>query len=121
MSYIIYMCSHVMIHMSCNELHESCTRNNAVNQSGGIYKLLHGLPGIYGNVNQLRPRAAPSGLGWFTAINPWPHAITITNIRANPSYGVYVSHLIRLSRKCYTFYFHSKASTALLSPVQLCI
>ena len=23
MSYIIYMCSHVMIHMSCNELHES--------------------------------------------------------------------------------------------------
>ena len=25
MSYIIYMLSHVMIHMSCNELHESCT------------------------------------------------------------------------------------------------
>ena len=36
MSYIIYMRSHVIIHMSCNELHESCTRNNDVNQSGGI-------------------------------------------------------------------------------------
>ena len=37
------------------------------------------LPGIYGNVNRPCPRAAPSDSGRFTAINPWPRAITITN------------------------------------------
>ena len=36
------------------------------------------LPGIYGNVNRPCPRAAPSDSGRFTAINPWPRAITIT-------------------------------------------
>ena len=29
------------------------------------------------------PRASPSDLGQFAAINPWPRAITITNFRVN--------------------------------------
>ena len=37
------------------------------------------LPGIYDNVNRPCPRAAPSDSGRFTAINPWPRPITITN------------------------------------------
>ena len=40
------------------------------------------LPGIYGDVNRPCPRATPSDSGRFTAINPWPRAITIT---CNPS------------------------------------
>ena len=38
------------------------------------------LPGIYGDVNRPCPRATPSDSGRFTAINPWPRAITITII-----------------------------------------
>ena len=38
------------------------------------------LPGIYGDVNRPCPRATPSDSGRFTAINPWPRAITITNV-----------------------------------------
>ena len=40
------------------------------NQMGYI-KVRAQLPGIYGNVNRPCPRAAPSDLGRFTAINPW--------------------------------------------------
>ena len=37
----------------------------------GYIKFKAQLPGIYGNVNRLCPRAAPSDLGRFTAVNPW--------------------------------------------------
>ena len=47
------------------------------NQMGYIIVIAR-LPGIYGNVNRPCPRAAPSDSGRFTAINPWPRAITIT-------------------------------------------
>ena len=47
------------------------------NQMGYIIVIAR-LPGIYGNVNRPCPRASPSDSGRFTAISPWPRAITIT-------------------------------------------
>ena len=49
------------------------------NQMGYIIVIAQ-LPEIYGNVNRPYPRATPSDSGRFTAINPWPRALTITKI-----------------------------------------
>ena len=46
----------------------------------GYIRVIARLPGIYGDVNRPCPRATPSDSGRFTAINPWPRAITITYI-----------------------------------------
>ena len=41
--------------------------------------IVTGLPGIYGNINELCPQENALGLSSFTAINPWRRAITVTN------------------------------------------
>ena len=47
------------------------------NQMGYILVIAR-LPGIYGNINCPCLQASPLDSGQFTAINPWPRAITIT-------------------------------------------
>ena len=49
------------------------------NQVGYIIVIAR-LPGIYGDVNRPCSRATPSDSDRFTAINPWPRAITIIHI-----------------------------------------
>ena len=54
------------------------------------------LPGIYGDVNRPCPRATPSDSGRFTAINPWPRAITITYTVAFGNQNLYIIKFVLL-------------------------